>query len=130
MPENISALLNDLYRVDASVNSMEKTAEDRLAAELRGEGQVSENPFGKMSDDDLVKLAHELSGEATEDQPELLEKTAAEMLGGQIMAHALVHEMGLIKTAMLNGLCRVCKTNQMDVQGSSICSACLSAAEQ
>jgi hypothetical protein len=46
------------------------------------------------------------------------------MLGGQVMAHAMVHEMSLIKEAMQKGLCRVCKTNQMDLVGSSICRAC------
>ena len=41
------------------------------------------------------------------------------------MAHAMIHEFGLIKEAMLNGKCRVCKEHDMDIPGSSICSECV-----
>lgn len=80
--------------------------------------------------EDLVKLAQDLEAdtgsEVAEDAgAEDLEKTAFDMLGGQVMAHAMVHEFGLMKQAMVEGLCRVCKTNHMDIQGSSICSECL-----
>lgn len=127
MSDNISSLLNNLYSNDQAVQSMEKTAEDALLASLRGENQASHNPFEGMSDEDLIGLlddGHEKVASENE-----LEKTAAEMLGGQTMAHAMWHEMKLIKTAMMNGLCRVCKDSPMDTQGSSICSGCLSTAE-
>jgi hypothetical protein len=132
---DLRSLINKLYENDGAAISLEKTAEDRLTAALRGDGQVGENPFDGMSDEDLQKIAADLAAKdtgkaATTETPEVLEKTAAEMLGGQIMAHAMVHELGLIKTAMLDGKCRVCKDHERDVQGSSICSVCLSAAEQ
>jgi hypothetical protein len=120
---DISSLLNNLYANDQTVSSMEKTAEDALIAELRGEGQVGDNPYASLSTEDLIKLAQ--AADAPEEDPELLEKTAAEMLGGQIMAHACVHEFSLIKEAMINGLCRVCKASPMDVQGASVCGSCM-----
>jgi hypothetical protein len=121
---DISSLLNSMYASDQSV-SMEKTAEDALLASLQGSGQAEHNPYAHMSTEDLQKLASaDQSGEQ-----DLLEKTAAEMLGGQIMAHSMHHEMSIIKVAMLNGLCRVCKTSGMDIQGSSICSGCMSTVE-
>ena len=129
---DLSNLINKLYENDGATSSLEKTAEDRLSAALRGDGQVGENPFQGMSDAELQKIAADLeagNGPAATETPEVLEKTAAEMLGGQVMAHAMVHELGLIKTAMLDGKCRVCKDHDRDVQGSSICSVCLSAAE-
>jgi len=123
---DISSLLNNMYGNDQTV-SMEKTAEDALLAELRGSGQAAHNPYAEMSTEDLIKIAQDLKdSESRPGEQDLLEKTAAEMLGGQVMAHAMHHEMGLIKTAMLNGLCRVCKTSPMDTQGSSICSDCMS----
>lgn len=121
---DISSLLNSLYGAD-QVASIEKTAEDHLLAALRGQGQVEENPYASMSTEDLVKLASQLEGGEPEETPDLLEKTAAEMLGGQVMAHALVHEMGLIKEALAHGLCRVCKEAPLDTAGTSICSGCL-----
>lgn len=123
---DISSLLNSLYGAD-QVASIEKTAEDHLLSALRGQGQVAENPYASMSTEDLVKLAYQLEGgePEVEKTPALLEKTAAEMLGGQVMAHALVHEMGLIKEALANGRCRVCKEASLDTEGSSICSGCL-----
>ena len=123
---DISSLLNQMYATDQSV-SMEKTAEDALLASLQGSGQAEHNPYSEMSTEDLVKLAHEI--EAGPEDSSLLEKTAAEMLAGQVMAHAMHHEMSLIKVAMLNGLCRVCKTTASDIEGSSICSGCLTEAE-
>tara|TARA_R110002126_G_scaffold285136_2_gene435272 strand:+ start:64 stop:462 length:399 start_codon:yes stop_codon:yes gene_type:complete len=125
---DISNLLESLYNNDSGVQSIEKTAEDILLAELRGEGQVSENPYENMSSDDLLDILNgdgaEKVASVTGDTPDLLEKTAAEMLGGQVMAHAMVHEMTLIKEAMTSGFCRVCKSEAMDIQGSSICSGC------
>ncbi len=122
---DISSLLNNLYANDQTV-SMEKTAEDALIAELRGEGQIGENPYASMSTEDLVKLA---SAAENGEDPDMLEKTAAEMLGGQVMAHACVHEFGLIKEAMLHGLCRVCKSSPMDLEGASVCSGCMEQAQ-
>ena len=128
---DISSLLNSLYAND-QVASLEKTAEDNLIAALRGEGQVEDNHYATMSDEELIAMLQDDGSEKTAsahgETPELLEKTAAEMLGGQVMAHAMVHEMGLIKEAMAHGLCRVCKESPMDVQGSSICSGCSEAA--
>lgn len=132
MSNNISSLLHSLYMGDQAAASFEKTAEDHLLAALRDQGQVAENPYATMSTEDLIKIAQELeNGPAEADAtPELLEKTAAEMLGGQVMAHAMVHEFSLIKEAMSQGLCRVCKEAPMDTQGASICSGCLSATDE
>lgn len=131
MSTQLTSLLDELYRKDRPAVSMEKTAEDALAAALREENQVSENPYESMSTAELAALALELeksaAEEAVEEAPEALQKIAADTIGGQVMAHAMVHEFGLIKEAMAKGLCRVCKENPMDTEGSSICSACASA---
>lgn len=126
---DISSLLNNLYGADQSVSSLEKTAEDHLLAALRDQGQVEENPYADYSTEELEALAGG-GYEKLASSNDLLEKTAAEMLGGQVMAHAMVHEMGLIKEALASGICRVCKESHLDVQGSSICSSCLSAADE
>jgi hypothetical protein len=129
MSTNLSSLLDELYRKDHTVSSLEKTAEDSLVSALRAENQVADNPYSSMSTAELAQLALEMEqGEkVASETPELLEKIAADTIGGQVMAHAMVHEFSLIKQAMANGLCRVCKENGMDVQGSSICSACAQA---
>ena len=129
MSNQLTSLLDELYRKDRPAVSMEKTAEDALSAALRAENQVSENPYESMSTSELAALALELekSASAEGEAPEALQKIAADTVGGQVMAHAMVHEFGLIKEAMANGLCRVCKENPMDTEGSSICSACASA---
>ena len=127
----ISSLLNSLYHNDKAT-SFEKTAEDNLLSALRGEEQIGENPYGSMSDEDLIALlqdANDTEKVAAAGGMGLLEKTAAEMLGGQVMAHAMVHEMGLIKVAMSEGLCRVCKEYPLDIQGSSMCSGCTETTE-
>ena len=131
----ISSLLDELYRNDKSATSLEKTAEARLSESLREDNQVEDNPYAEMSTADLAKLALELEqsektaseAEAAVEQPAVLEKVAADALGGQVMAHAMVHEFSLIKQAMAQGLCRVCKQAPMDIEGSSICSACTAA---
>ena len=131
MNNDISSMLSTLFAPEAP--ALEKTAEDNLFAALQSTGQVEENPLASMSTEELVKLAQDLEADDTageapqEPAPELLEKTAAEMLGGQVIAHSMVHEMGLIKEALANGICRVCKENPLDTEGSSICSHCLSA---
>ena len=123
---DISTLLDSLYANDTNISQLDKTAEDHLLAELQGEGEAGHNPYTNMSDAELIALLQDDGVEKTASAEQAdLEKTAAEMLGGQVMAHSMVHEIGLIKEAMLNGLCRVCKTSPMDVQGSSICSGCL-----
>lgn len=127
MSNQLTSLLDELYRKDRPAVSMEKTAEDALSAALRAENQVSENPYESMSTSELAALALELEKSASEEAPEALQKIAADTIGGQVMAHAMVHEFSLIKEAMTKGLCRVCKENPMDTEGSSICSACASA---
>lgn len=124
---DMSSLLDKLYRANSATPAIEKTAEANLLAALRGDRAVAEesNPYATMSDEDLVKIASDL-GITAEDagDDEDLEKVAADMLGGQIMAHAMIHEFGLMKEAMAKGKCRVCKQNDRDVKGSSVCSSC------
>lgn len=125
---DMNTLLESLYENNASAGQ-EKTAEDAMFSQL-SETPQQDNPFMDLPLEDLVKLAQDLEAdtgsEVAEDAgAEDLEKTAFDMLGGQVMAHAMVHEFGLMKQAMVEGLCRVCKTNHMDIQGSSICSECL-----
>ena len=120
---DMNELLENLYAKEGTLPSLEKTAESRLMAELSSTQE--ENPFMDLSTDDLIKLASELNEPEHSDQEEL-EKVAMDMVGGQVMAHSMVHEFGLMKAAMVQGLCRVCKTSSMDIEGSSICSTCLS----
>jgi len=148
----LESLLESLYKQDPIIGETEKTAESVLLAGLKSSNQtVSENPYASFSDADLLKLAQDVLGEETvEDdsseeaqevsEPETaedstkeasadeaeLEKIAWDVLAGQVMAHSCVHEFGAIKIALANGVCRVCKANQLDVDGSSICSACTS----
>lgn len=124
---SIDSLLDNIYVTAgrADETAIEKTAEARMLESLSDVG--TDNPYRDLSLDDLVKIANEagldVGGEVQEDD---MEKQAAyEAFGGQVMAHAAVHEMGLIKEALANGICRVCKENHLDVEGSSICSACL-----
>ncbi len=129
---DMNTLLESLYENNTSAGQ-EKTAEDAMFAQL-SDAPKQDNPFMDLPMEDLVKLAQELEAapaeeaevEADASDSEDLEKTAFDMLGGQVMAHAMVHEFGLMKQAMAEGFCRVCKTNHMDIQGSSICSECLS----
>ena len=139
---DMNTLLESLYQKDSAASSLEKTAEQAMLDGLRESNQVEENPFMDLSMDDLIKVAQELgvdtddelikeaSEESAEETPEELEKIAFDMVGGQTMAHAMVHEFGLMKTAMINGLCRVCKENAMDIEGSTVCGACLSEPEE
>ena len=127
---NMNTLLESLYAQDPAVSSLEKTAEATMFETLRESDQVEENPFMNLSTDELIKLAKDLEAEESvapvEEGTEELEKIAFDMLGGQIMAHSMIHEFGLMKEAMAQGICRVCKTNHFDIEGSSICSVCLS----
>lgn len=116
-----------------------KTAEAIMIEELQGSGE--ENPYMKLPLEELLKMAAaaeeaEKTASATpEAKPEAkpeevseedLEKTAQDIIGGQIMAHAAVHEMGLIKEAVKGGKCRVCKT-AAHAKGSSMCDECAKA---
>lgn len=126
---NMNSLLESLYQNDVETSRLEKTAESKMLDNLRQSGNV-ENPYMNLSTEELIKMAQQLEGEeylydAEASYDEDQEKVAFEMLGGQVMAHAMVHEFDLMKVAMANGLCRVCKENEMDIEESSICSACL-----
>tara|TARA_Y100000034_G_C6739513_1_gene328072 strand:- start:49 stop:450 length:402 start_codon:yes stop_codon:yes gene_type:complete len=129
---DMNTLLEALYETDPSSASLEKTAEAALLAGLQPEQASAENPFLNLPTEDLIKLASELDAPVAEEavieedavDPEL-EKVAFDMLGGQIMAHAMVHEFGLMKVAMSQGVCRVCKEQSMNIEGSTICSVCL-----
>ena len=131
---SLDSLLSDIYNTGADDTAIEKTAEARLLDALsEGQSDVSGNPFEDMSMEELIKLAHESGvevglqdgGHQAEADETSMTKEAYEVLSGQVMAHAAVNEMGLIKVALANGLCRVCKDNALDVEGSSICSGCL-----
>ena len=104
---------------------MDKTAEQRLLDSLsEGQHQVNENPFEDLPLEELIKLANQQGVEVNTSTPEQGGE-AYQQLQGEIMAHAAVHEMGLIKEALANGICRVCKEAALDIEGSSICSSCL-----
>ena len=130
---DMQAMLSNLYAGAPSVDTggLQKTAEATLLGRLSDAGQVSENPYASMTDDELLKLASEHLGPGTAapgtaalDSDPDLEKIARATLAGKTMAHACYQELGLIKVAGSNGICRGCKENPMDVPGSSICSAC------
>jgi hypothetical protein len=138
---NMNQLLDSIYANESDDVGLEKAAEQAFV----GAFDTNEtNPLDSMSLEELMKLASDLTTEdSVEEAPveeevveeEVLEenvdqdelnKTAAAMLGGKMMAHSLIHEFSLIKEAVANGICRVCKQVEMDVEGSSVCSACLS----
>lgn len=120
-------LLTSLYTAEQEGNVIEKTAEAKLMNALANSGQT-ENPFMDMPLEDLMKIAGEvdsLEQGNTQQVEEYVEDAEWDEFGGKQMAHACVHELGLMKEAMQNGLCRVCKTNAFDIDGSSVCSACM-----
>lgn len=129
---SLDSVLTSLYGNTSDKTGMEKTAEAAMRQALTTSAP-SKNPYDGMSLEELTKLAGDLGASAAteaaagtpsaEEQAEL-EKVAFDMLGGQVMAHAMTHELGLIKTAVAHGKCRVCKEKKMDVEGSSICSSC------
>jgi len=124
---NMNSLLESLYKNDVETSRLEKTAESKMLDDLRHGGNI-DNPYTDLSTEELIKMAQQLEDSSDEDEyqeDEDQEKVAFEMLGGQVMAHAMVHEFDLMKVAMANGLCRVCKENEMDIDESSICSTCL-----
>ncbi len=133
---DMASLLDSIYNSDQRVSPLEKTAEAAMLEQLGQSGQTA-GALRDMSTAELIALATQLEAdEGTEKtasaqpaaaEPEdtsELEKVAYDTFGGQLMAHAFTHELGLMKVAMINGKCRVCKENAMDIQGSSICSAC------
>ncbi len=127
--QQISSLLDNIYNeASGDEAAIEKTAEARLFDALNeGQEGVDENPFDELSLEELTKLAQDHGIEVDEGVGDVeMEKAAFDALGGQVMAHAAFHELGQIKIAMINGNCRVCKENPLDVQGASICSSCLS----
>jgi len=124
---DMNQLLESLYKSENAGTTLEKTAEATLMNALSNSGNT-ENPFMDYDLDTLQKLASELTEvdqhEETQAQ-EYFEDEAMDKTAGEQMAHACVHELTLIKEAMQQGLCRVCKTNPFDLEGSSICSGCL-----
>lgn len=132
---NMNDLLNSLYAKDPAASSLEKTAEAQMLEDLTQKGEI-ENPYDELSIEELMKVAAELGIETdaapvqeTEEVPELLQEDALAQVGGKTMAHSFTHEFGLMKEAMAQGLCRVCKTNPMDLDHTFVCSDCLSGEE-
>ena len=126
---DMNQLLESLYKTETEGTTLEKTAEATLMNALSNAGDT-ENPFMDYDLDTLVKIAAELeevdsSHTVEEEAAEYFDNQGMDEFGGQQMAHACVHEFALIKEAMQNGLCRVCKTKHFDIEGSSICSECL-----
>jgi hypothetical protein len=128
---NMNQLLDQLYESDADDVGIEKTAEQAFMGAI--DTGHAPNPYEDMSLEELMKLAGEMSdrppadpavkiSSATQDE---LHKTAAAQFGAEVMAHSMIHELQLVKIAVANGVCRVCKENHMDIEGSSICGACL-----
>lgn len=124
----LDTLLDGLYNTASDPTGLEKTAEARLLDALsEGQGGISENPFEDLPIEDLIKLANEqgldVGGQSSGGN--LSDDESYQQLQGEIMAHAAVNEMGLIKEALASGLCRVCKEHPLDTEGSSICSGCI-----
>lgn len=145
----LHSILKNLYApVDQQTPAMEKTAEAAMLADLTKK-PAAPTRYEDMSLADLMKIAADLgvtgaqpvatlpvdlkvseadalaktaAAKAAEDEE--MQKVAFDMLGGQVMAHAMVHELGLIKVAVANGKCRICKEHELDVEGESICSVC------
>jgi len=131
----MNTLLEALYaKPEADLSSLEKSAESAMLDLLRDEGHVEENPYSKLSDEELAQLYQSevlgKEGEKTAEQDPELEKLSFDMLGGQIMAHAFNQELEFIKIAVANGICRVCKENAADPEVSTICESCSSLGEE
>jgi hypothetical protein len=143
MTTSIEQMLNALG-TSAPGGAFAKTASEQFA-----EGLVERSALEKLSTAELAALAlqfgdhedpetekvaqetsDETSDETTEDVDEQEKLAAAEEAYDNFLsqgaAHAAMNEVHLVKFAMANGYCRVCKENPMDLSGSSICSACLS----
>ena len=128
--ENLSALLDELYRNNENLPSIEKVAEDQFYSSLHEEAQVASGPdLSHWSDEDLLAAFQEKVAHASGDVEVPVEETFEvsdhlDGVGGRVMAHAMMHEFRNIKVAMAHGLCRVCKEQPMDIEGYSVCSAC------
>lgn len=125
--QSYNQMLDNLYA--PSAEGFEKTAEDAFASRLRGTDSLQGNPLASLSTADLERQLAELeqekiASEVLHGTPEDLVKTAAEVLGGQIMAHAFVHETELIKVAMQSGICRICKEAPVGGGQGTVCAAC------
>ena len=110
-----------------SLDELVKLANDLEAANTDSDGAAEEADETEVAEEAAEEVAEDNADDAAgseEASDEELNKTAAAMFGGQLMAHAVVHELGLIKEAVANGICRVCKEMPMDIEGSSVCSAC------
>ena len=110
-----------------SLDELVKRANEREAADIASDDAAEEASEAEASEEVVEDEPAEEDSEAAEPaevSDDELNKTAAAMFGGQLMAHAVVHELGLIKEAVANGICRVCKEMPMDIEGSSVCSAC------
>jgi hypothetical protein len=128
--ENLTSLLDELYRTDSALPAIEKVAEDSFRSTLQTSDQLFETDSSALADwstERLIEAAQQLGNEKTasesddsDDQTEAL----ADEVGGRVMAHAMMDEFRYIKVAMANGLCRVCKESPLDIAGTSVCSAC------
>jgi hypothetical protein len=116
--------LSQLYGQSALTEGLDKTAEAAMFQDLRETGQA-EQGLEHLSMEELIELA-KTAGEASDEVDDGdLQKLAFDKVAGETMAHSMIHEFRLIKEAMTQGLCRVCKANGMDMEGASICSACM-----
>lgn len=120
-----SLSLDELVKLANDLEAANTDSDD--AAEEADETEVAEEAAEEVAEEVAEDNAEDNADDAAESEEasdEELNKTAAAMFGGQLMAHAVVHELGLIKEAVANGICRVCKEMPMDIEGSSVCSAC------
>jgi hypothetical protein len=121
-------LLDEMYGnsqgAPAPEAALEKTAEERFS-----DAMFNEEDYSNLSDEDLQQLESEISAEISEADPEsseALDKLASEQLMGRTALHAFLQEEKLIKLALANGLCRVCKEKPLDTDNHpTICAECL-----
>lgn len=131
----LSNTLDDLYRKTRQEVSIEKTAESMVFSALRDDGVekvASYEDAESLTDEELEELEAQLRQDVAYEGIDKVagaldldgqEKIAQDVLGGKIMAHAMVQEFGLIKEAMSQGLCRVCKSAPF-TGGTSLCYNC------
>jgi hypothetical protein len=119
--DELVKLADDLTSEDPGEEDSEESSDSEPEAEASDTAEEAEASAEEPEEAEKEASDNETDAEVEEED---LNKTAAAMFGGQLMAHAVVHELGLIKEAVANGHCRVCKENPMDVDGVSICSTC------
>lgn len=104
--------------------ALEKTAEEQFEA-----GLFTDEDFSSLSDDDLAALEADLVQEIASSDPEseeALDKLASEDLMGRTALHSFLQEEKLIKLALAQGLCRICKENPLEPDSHpTICPGCL-----